>query len=150
MTRAVVFVAFDGLSLLLFGGLVALAWSYRFRSAIHRRLMFMAMVALLPPAFGRLVAYLRRDHVDIIVLGLMIVTTLTFVAVDALKKPPYPAGVLGARPPDSARQRRHVFRSGLDLTGASSLPPHGRSRFAALVLIVLDWGGLATTGSLSR
>ena len=85
LVSAVVFVAFDGLSLLLFGALVALAWRYRVRPAIHRRFMVMAMVALLPPVFGRLVAYLRPDHIEIIVVGLMIVTTLTFVTVDALR-----------------------------------------------------------------
>jgi hypothetical protein len=85
LMSATVFVALDGLSLLLFGALVALAWRYRFRPAIHRRLMVMAMVALLPPAFGRLVAYLRHDHIEIIAVGLMIVTTLIFVTVDALR-----------------------------------------------------------------
>ena len=115
LMSAVVFVAFDGLSLLLFGALVALAWRYRLRTAIHRRLMVMAMVALLPPAFGRLVAYLRHDHIEIIVLGLMIVTTLTFVAVDAFRSHRIQLASMGARPADPARQRRHVFRAGLDL-----------------------------------
>jgi hypothetical protein len=85
LLSAAVFVAFDGLSLLLFGALVALAWRYRARPAIHRRFMVMAMVALLPPAFGRLVAYQRHDHIEIIVVGLMIATTLAFVTVDALR-----------------------------------------------------------------
>ena len=80
---AMVFVAFDGLSLLLFGALVGLAWRYRARAAVHRRLMVMAMVALLPPAYGRLVAYGRKDHIEIIVVGLMLVTTIAFIAVDA-------------------------------------------------------------------
>jgi len=80
---AVVFVGFDGLSLLLFGVLVSLAWRYRPRPAIHRRLMTMAIVALLPPAFGRLVAYLEHDHIPIVVVGLMTATTLIFVTVDA-------------------------------------------------------------------
>jgi small basic protein len=82
---AVVFVAFDGLRLLLFGILVSLAWRYRPRPAIHRRLMTMAIVALLPPAFGRLVAYLQHDHIPIVVVGLMTATTLIFVTVDALR-----------------------------------------------------------------
>lgn len=84
-TSAVVFVAFDGLSLLLFGTLVSLAWRYRPRPAIHRRLMTMAVVSLMPPAFGRLVAYLRHDHIEIVVVGLMTVTVLAFVTVDVLK-----------------------------------------------------------------
>jgi hypothetical protein len=49
---AVTFVAFDGLSLLLFGGLVATAVRVRLRPQTHKRLMLMAMVSLLPPAFG--------------------------------------------------------------------------------------------------
>jgi hypothetical protein len=85
LMSATVFVAFDGLSLLLFGAFVALAWRYRHRTAIHRRLMVMAVVALLPPAFGRLVAYLRHDQIEIIVVGLMLVTTLTFVTVDTFR-----------------------------------------------------------------
>lgn len=85
LMSAAVFVAFDGLSLLLFGALVGLAWRYRDRPAVHRRLMTMALVALLPPAFGRFVAYLRPDHIQIIVVGLMAVTILIFVSVDTLK-----------------------------------------------------------------
>lgn len=84
-TSAVVFVAFDGISLLLFGVLVGLAWRYRPLPAVHRRLMTMAIVALLPPAFGRVVAYLLHDHIEIRVVGLMTLTVLVFVAVDALK-----------------------------------------------------------------
>ncbi len=45
----------------------------------------MAMLALLPPAFGRLVAYLRHDHIAIAVVGLMTVTVFSFVTVDALR-----------------------------------------------------------------
>lgn len=85
LTSMLVFVAFDGLSLLLFAALVGLAWGYRLRPAIHRRLMTMAVVALLPPAFGRIVAYLRHDHIEIIVVGLMVLTVLTFLAVDTAR-----------------------------------------------------------------
>lgn len=67
----VTFVAYDGLSLLLFATLVGLAIRARRRPAVHRRLMLMAMVALLPPAFGRLVAYVSTGHVEIVVLTLM-------------------------------------------------------------------------------
>jgi hypothetical protein len=41
------FVAFDGISLLIFGGVVATALYYRQRREIHRRLMLVAMIALL-------------------------------------------------------------------------------------------------------
>lgn len=82
---AAVFVAFDGVSLLLFGVLVALALNYRRTPRIHRRLMTMAMVALLPPALGRLVAYFRHDHVEVLVVGLMVATVLVCVAADTLR-----------------------------------------------------------------
>ena len=81
----VVFVAFDGLSLVLFGVLVACALRQRARPDLHRRLMTMAMVALLPPAFGRLVAYVTHDHVHIAVLSLMLLTVVLCVAIDSLR-----------------------------------------------------------------
>jgi hypothetical protein len=81
--HGVVFVAFDGVSLILFAVLVGYALRWRARPAIHRRLMTMAMVALLPPAFGRAVAYVAHQHVEIAVLCLMLLTVLTLVAVDA-------------------------------------------------------------------
>ena len=84
-TLALVFVAFDGLSLLLFGVLVATAIRARRQPAIHRRLMLMAMVALLPPALGRLVAYLRHDHIESIVMVLMIAIVLVCVLIDLLR-----------------------------------------------------------------
>lgn len=79
------FVAFDGLSLVLFGVLVACALQKRARSDLHRRLMTMSMVALLPPAFARLVAYIAHDHVEITVLSLMLLTVLLCVAIDSLR-----------------------------------------------------------------
>ena len=82
---ALVFVAFDGLSLLLFGVLVAAALRLRGRPATHRRLMTFAMVALLPPAFGRGVAYFTHAHIELTVLGLMALTVLVAVVVDAVR-----------------------------------------------------------------
>jgi hypothetical protein len=78
------FVAFDGLSLLLFGLLVACAVRLRARPAVHRRLMTMAMVSLLPPAFGRLVSYATHQYIEMTVLVLMVLTVLLCVAVDSL------------------------------------------------------------------
>ena len=49
---AELFVAFDGLSLLLFGALVGMALSLRRRTEVHKRLMLMAIVSLLPPAYS--------------------------------------------------------------------------------------------------
>ncbi len=82
---AMLFVAFDGVSLLLFGALVATAIRWRARPAVHRRLMTMAMVALLPPAFGRLVAYATDQHTEITVLILMALTVLVCVTVDSAR-----------------------------------------------------------------
>lgn len=77
------FVAFDGISLLVFGGLVATALYLRKRPEIHRRLMLVAMIALLPPAFGRLVANVTHQHVELAALFLMFVSVLSFSAFDA-------------------------------------------------------------------
>ena len=79
------FVAFDGLSLLLFGGLVTSAVRLRLRPATHKRLMLMAMVSLLPPAFGRFVAYFTRAHVYEIVLGLMFTTVAMCIMIDTVR-----------------------------------------------------------------
>jgi hypothetical protein len=79
------FVAFDGLSLLLFGGLVVTAVRVRLRPQSHKRLMVMAMVSLLPPAFGRFVAYFTRIDVPEIVLGLMCATIGICVLIDTIR-----------------------------------------------------------------
>jgi hypothetical protein len=79
------FVAFDGLSLLLFGGLVVTAVRIRLRPQTHKRLMVMAMVSLLPPAFGRFVAYFTRVDVSEIVLGLMCTTVGICVLIDIIR-----------------------------------------------------------------
>jgi hypothetical protein len=82
---ALAFLAFDGLSLLLFGGLVLMALRLRSRPQTHKRLMLMAMISLLPPAFGRFVAYFTHDHVNVIVLLLMCTSVLTCVFLDTLR-----------------------------------------------------------------
>jgi hypothetical protein len=79
------FVAFDGISLLVFGGVVATALYLRKRLEIHRRLMLVAMIALLPPAFGRLVANVTHQHVEVAVLFLMFVSVVSFAAFDAMR-----------------------------------------------------------------
>jgi hypothetical protein len=82
---ALTFVAFDGLSLLLFGGLLITALRARSQSPIHKRLMLMATVALLPPAFGRLVAYFTRIGVHEIVLALMFAAVLACIVIDTIR-----------------------------------------------------------------
>jgi len=82
---ALTFVAFDGLSLLLFGGLVVTALRTRGRPQTHKRLMLMAAVTLLPPAFGRFVAYFTHAGVPAIVLALMCVSVLSCIAIDTIR-----------------------------------------------------------------
>jgi hypothetical protein len=82
---SLLFVAFDGLSLLLFGGLVLGALRLRNRPPVHKRLMLMALVSLLPPAFGRCVAYFTRVGVFEIVLGLMCATVLSCIVIDTVR-----------------------------------------------------------------
>jgi len=90
------FVAFDGMSLLLFAGLVMAALVNRGRPEIHKRLMLVAMISLLPPAFGRLVAYFSHHHVEVGVLVLMCATVLACILVDAMRHHrPHPAVVYG-------------------------------------------------------
>lgn len=82
---ALTFVAFDGLSLLLFGGLVMTALRLRRRLQTHKRLMLMAVVTLLPPAFGRFVAYFTHAGVHEIVLALMCGAVLSCIAIDTIR-----------------------------------------------------------------
>jgi hypothetical protein len=81
-TYAEEFIAFDGLNLLLFGTLVGYAYRIRRIAPSHRRLMLMSLVALLPPAFGRLVALVRHDDISVIVLSLMVVSALACIMTD--------------------------------------------------------------------
>jgi hypothetical protein len=80
------FAAFDGLSLLLFGALVVTAVRVRLRPQTHKRLMVMATISLLPPAFGRSVAYFTRVDVFKIVLGMMCVTVGVCVLIDTIRR----------------------------------------------------------------
>jgi hypothetical protein len=82
---ALLFVAFDGLSLLLFGGLVITALGVRLRPQTHKRLMLMAFISLMPPAYGRFVAYFTRGDIFEIVLGLMCTTVAMCVMIDAIR-----------------------------------------------------------------
>ena len=79
------FVDFDGVSLLLFAGLVTTALLHRRDPETHRRLMLVAMISLLPPAFGRLIAYFTLEHVQIIVFGMMCATVLVYIGLDTLQ-----------------------------------------------------------------
>ena len=83
-SSALTFVAFDGISLLLFGGLVLAALLLKSRPQAHKRLMLMAMISLLPPAFGRLVAYFTHGYVQLIVLLLMCASVVLCLFIDTL------------------------------------------------------------------
>ncbi len=91
------FVAFDGISLLVFAGLVLASVIYRQRREIHKRLMLIAMISLLPPAYGRLIANLTHDNVELIVLGMMYATALSCLLVDAWRhRRVHPAFAIGS------------------------------------------------------
>lgn len=79
------FVAFDGVSLLLFAGFAMAAIVFRKRPANHRRLMLLATINLVPPALGRAVALFTHAHVEELVFGIMIATLLTVLALDRAK-----------------------------------------------------------------
>jgi Ca2+/Na+ antiporter len=90
------FVAFDGVSLLLFACLVVTALMNRRRREIHKRLMLIAMISLLPPAFGRLVAYFTLQNVELIVLALMYASVLTCLIADGWRnRRVHPAFAIG-------------------------------------------------------
>ena len=94
-------VAFDGVNLLLFACLAALAVAMRFRSDYHKRLMLLATLSLLGPAFGRLTSYangMSGDN-DLAVLLLMlgclgVAATIDIVGLRRF----HPAWILGALP----------------------------------------------------
>jgi hypothetical protein len=57
----------------------------RLRPQIHKRLMLMAVVSLLPPAFGRFVAYFTHAGVPALVLALMCVSVLSCIGIDTIR-----------------------------------------------------------------
>jgi hypothetical protein len=80
-------VAFDGLSLLVFLMLVSAAILLRKRSDYHRRLILLATLGLLGPAFGRLTSIVNGfgDDSDTAVLVLMTLPLLVFAVVDVYR-----------------------------------------------------------------
>ena len=74
-------VAFDGLNLTVFAGLVAGAIVMRRRPDYHKRLMLLATLALLPPAVGR-ISEIFGPHSAVAVLLSMIGSVLVAVGVD--------------------------------------------------------------------
>ena len=80
------FVAFDGINLALFAGFVMVALQRRRRSDIHKRLMLMATISLLPPALGRLaIRFVQDDQEPITKLALLAACITAVVVIDTLK-----------------------------------------------------------------
>jgi len=79
--------AFDGLALVVFAGLVCAGILLRGFGDYHKRLMLLATLSLLGPAFGRLTAYAKglRGDSDIGVLVLCAGTVLVCAVVDAAR-----------------------------------------------------------------
>lgn len=84
--RLLLAVAFDGVHLLVFVGLVAAALLLRRRGDVHKRLMLFATVALLPPALGRITGYFTTHESELTVLLLMDAAALMCVALDTLRQ----------------------------------------------------------------
>lgn len=94
-------VAFDGVNLLLFACLAVWAVAMRFRSGYHKRLMLLATLSLLGPAFGRLTEYANgfRGGSDLAVLLLMLGFLAACVMADTLSfRRFHPAWIFGALP----------------------------------------------------
>ncbi len=80
------FAAFDGINLMLFGGFVFVAVWMRRRSDVHKRLMLLATLSLLPPALGRIaVRFVPIDDEPITKLVLLSGCVVVMVLIDALK-----------------------------------------------------------------
>lgn len=79
--------AFDGVGLLTFAGLAACAIVLRRRSDIHKRLMLLATLSLLGPAFGRLDEYANhfRSQNPAAILLLMLTCVAVCVGVDTFR-----------------------------------------------------------------
>ncbi len=79
------FVAFDGINLLVFGALAACALLLRRRTDVHKRLMLLALVSALPPALGRIAERAGSEHSEVIILAVMMTAVLACVVVDSLR-----------------------------------------------------------------
>lgn len=79
--------AFDGIALVVFAGLVCAAIVLRRRTDYHKRLMLLATLSLLGPAFGRITSYAKgfQDDSDLGVLLLCAGTVLACVVVDKMR-----------------------------------------------------------------
>lgn len=109
-------VAFDGVNLLLFACLAAWAVAMRSRAAYHKRLMLLATLSLLGPAFGRLTEYTNgfSGGSDLAVLLLMLGFLGACVMVDTLSlRRLHPAWIFGALPVAIADLVTYIARTQL-------------------------------------
>lgn len=80
------FAAFDGINLILFGGLVFAAVWMRRRSDVHKRLMLLAALSLLPPALGRIaIQFVPDEREPITKLALLAGCVVLVVLIDTLR-----------------------------------------------------------------
>jgi hypothetical protein len=79
------FVAFDGVNLLVFAALAGSALWLRNRTDAHKRLMLLAVVSALPPALGRLAALTGSGQPELIVLASMVAVVGSCVALDTVR-----------------------------------------------------------------
>lgn len=79
--------AFDGIALVVFAGLVCVAIVLRRRTDYHKRLMLLATLSLLGPAFGRIISYAKefQGDSDLGVLLLCAGTILACIVVDKMR-----------------------------------------------------------------
>lgn len=83
--RLLMLVAFDGAHLCAFAVFVALGVALRRRSDVHKRLMLLATVCLLPPALGRITGYFTPHESSMIVLWCMEAIAIGCLAIDTLR-----------------------------------------------------------------
>ena len=79
------FVAFDGINLLVFGALAVCALLLRYRSDAHKRLMLLAVISALPPALGRIAERAGSTHAELIILSVMLTAVAVCVVVDTAR-----------------------------------------------------------------
>ena len=79
------FVAFDGINLLVFGALAGCALLLRRRTDVHKRLMLLAVISALPPALGRIAERSGSAHSELIILSVMIAAVMTCVVWDTVR-----------------------------------------------------------------
>ena len=89
-------IAFDGLHLVLFLAFAFVAMAVRRHPALHRSLILLATINLLPPALGRLFAQTVIPHVELLVLGTIALLTVALVGLEWARSRYVRTEVIGA------------------------------------------------------